>query len=158
MFTRPHQRLLPPTCYCAPLTPTYAEIAVPRWALQVKKVFDEYTGNVVGESGQELSVCACNGKMSFRREQAQLVATDGSSKADILVTTPGRLVDHILSTPHFTLEHCRFVVVDEADRYALPPGSTLARLVRRRCWVGISPLVLHHQPSAACWPSRTKIG
>lgn len=41
---------------------------------------------------------ASRSQASFRREQGQLVAPDGSSKADILITTPGRLVDHILST------------------------------------------------------------
>jgi ATP-dependent RNA helicase DDX51/DBP6 len=40
----------------------------------------------------------------------------GSSKVDILITTPGRLIDHISSTPNFTLQHLRFLVIDEADR------------------------------------------
>ena len=40
----------------------------------------------------------------------------GSSRVDILVCTPGRLVDHITSTPHFVLHHVRFLVIDEADR------------------------------------------
>jgi len=35
---------------------------------------------------------------------------------DILVATPGRLVDHINSTRNFTLQHLRFLVIDEADR------------------------------------------
>ena len=39
-----------------------------------------------------------------------------SSCVDILVCTPGRLVDHISSTPNFTLHHVRFLVIDEADR------------------------------------------
>ena len=67
-------------------------------------------------TGQPLTVLACSGRLSFKREQALLVAADGSSRADVLVTTPGRLVDHIRATPGFTLQHCRFVVVDEADR------------------------------------------
>ena len=40
----------------------------------------------------------------------------GSSRVDILVCTPGRLVDHISSTSHFVLHHVRFLVIDEADR------------------------------------------
>jgi ATP-dependent RNA helicase DDX51/DBP6 len=40
----------------------------------------------------------------------------GSSKVDILIATPGRLMDHLTSTPNFTLQHLRFLVIDEADR------------------------------------------
>jgi hypothetical protein len=38
------------------------------------------------------------------------------SLVDIIVTTPGRLVDHLQSTSGFTLRHLRFLVIDEADR------------------------------------------
>ncbi|KAK0555519.1 hypothetical protein OC846_001679 [Tilletia horrida] len=38
------------------------------------------------------------------------------SKVDILITTPGRLVDHVSYTPGFTLEHLRWLILDEADR------------------------------------------
>lgn len=40
----------------------------------------------------------------------------GKSRVDILITTPGRLMDHLTSTPNFTLQHLRFLVIDEADR------------------------------------------
>jgi ATP-dependent RNA helicase DDX51/DBP6 len=40
----------------------------------------------------------------------------GQSAIDILVCTPGRLVDHLDNTKGFTLQHLRFLVVDEADR------------------------------------------
>ena len=39
-----------------------------------------------------------------------------SSRVDVLICTPGRLVDHISSTPNFSLHHVRFLVIDEADR------------------------------------------
>ncbi|KAF6217854.1 hypothetical protein HO133_006266 [Letharia lupina] len=39
-----------------------------------------------------------------------------NSKVDILICTPGRLVEHIQSTTGFTLEHVRWLVIDEADR------------------------------------------
>lgn len=39
-----------------------------------------------------------------------------TSKVDILVCTPGRLVDHMRSTKGFTLEHVQWLVIDEADR------------------------------------------
>ena len=40
----------------------------------------------------------------------------GVSAVDVLVCTPGRLVDHLDRTPGFTLQHLRFCVIDEADR------------------------------------------
>jgi len=39
-----------------------------------------------------------------------------SSAVDILICTPGRLVDHMRSTKGFTLEHVQWLVIDEADR------------------------------------------
>lgn len=41
---------------------------------------------------------------------------DYTSKVDILICTPGRLVDHIKRTPGFTLDFVRWLVVDEADK------------------------------------------
>jgi ATP-dependent RNA helicase DDX51/DBP6 len=39
-----------------------------------------------------------------------------ASKVDVLITTPGRLVDHLRSTPGFNLDDVQWVVIDEADR------------------------------------------
>lgn len=39
-----------------------------------------------------------------------------SPKVDVLICTPGRLVEHLRSTPGFTLEHVSWLVVDEADK------------------------------------------
>lgn len=38
------------------------------------------------------------------------------SKVDVLICTPGRLVEHIGRTPGFDLSHVRWLVVDEADK------------------------------------------
>ena len=59
-------------------------------------------GNMRGEGGSE-------------NEQAE-EEEDGYSVVDILVCTPGRLLDHIEYTTGFTLQHVRFLVLDEADR------------------------------------------
>ncbi|KAL9111686.1 MAG: hypothetical protein Q9227_003960 [Pyrenula ochraceoflavens] len=42
--------------------------------------------------------------------------THYESKVDILICTPGRLVDHVKTTKGFTLEHVNWFVVDEADK------------------------------------------
>ncbi|OCF45515.1 ATP-dependent RNA helicase DDX51/DBP6 [Kwoniella heveanensis CBS 569] len=72
--------------------------------------------------GTGLNIGAVTGQHSFAHEQSQLVADmttpllGGSSKLDILIATPGRLMDHLTSTPNFTLQHLRFLIIDEADR------------------------------------------
>ncbi|CAG8478998.1 2286_t:CDS:10, partial [Paraglomus brasilianum] len=83
---------------------------------QVKENFDAFC------KGTDLKVGVMTGQTSFANEQSQIVDNSediligGSSKVDILIATPGRLIDHINSTPNFTLQHLRFLVVDEADR------------------------------------------
>ncbi|WWC98297.1 hypothetical protein V866_005188 [Kwoniella sp. B9012] len=72
--------------------------------------------------GTGLNIGSVTGQHSFTQEQSQLVADmetpllGGSSKLDILIATPGRLIDHLTSTPNFTLQHLRFLIIDEADR------------------------------------------
>ncbi|KAK4121861.1 P-loop containing nucleoside triphosphate hydrolase protein [Parathielavia appendiculata] len=39
-----------------------------------------------------------------------------TSKVDILICTPGRLVEHITKTPGFSLDYVRWLIVDEADK------------------------------------------
>lgn len=38
---------------------------------------------------------------------------------DIVIATPGRLIDHLKNTPTFTLDSIEVLVLDEADRYIL---------------------------------------
>ncbi|KAG2110952.1 P-loop containing nucleoside triphosphate hydrolase protein [Suillus discolor] len=72
--------------------------------------------------GRGLKIGSATGQHSFAHEQSQLVAdtsaklSGGSSKVDILICTPGRLIDHLNGTPNFSLQHLRFLVIDEADR------------------------------------------
>ncbi|KAF8899912.1 P-loop containing nucleoside triphosphate hydrolase protein [Gymnopilus junonius] len=72
--------------------------------------------------GTKLKIGTATGQHSFAHEQTQLVQDQtnilrgGSSKIDILVCTPGRLIDHLVGTPNFSLQHLRFLVIDEADR------------------------------------------
>ncbi|WFD33136.1 RNA helicase [Malassezia sp. CBS 17886] len=101
------------------LVQTRALILVPTrdLAMQVAEMFD-----AVGR-GSGLHTATVTGSRSFRHEQNQLLRYDGERDAahahprvDVVVATPGRLVDHILHTPGFSLQHLRFLVVDEADR------------------------------------------
>ncbi|KAG9257515.1 putative DEAD box ATP-dependent RNA helicase [Emericellopsis atlantica] len=41
---------------------------------------------------------------------------DFFSKVDVLICTPGRLVEHLEQTPGFDLDYVRWLVVDEADK------------------------------------------
>ena len=82
-------------------------------AVQVRDMFE-----AVGK-GSGLATAMITGNHSFRHEQAQLVHVDEDytrSMIDVLIATPGRLVDHLRGTRGFTLEHLRFLVIDEADR------------------------------------------
>ncbi|XP_011609556.2 ATP-dependent RNA helicase DDX51 isoform X1 [Takifugu rubripes] len=82
-------------------------------AQQVFKVFSTYA------EGTPLRVLMLAGQKSFAAEQASLSEYRGSrrrSLADIIVATPGRLVDHIHKKSGLNLEQLRFLIIDEADR------------------------------------------
>ncbi|KAL5577303.1 hypothetical protein UlMin_019002 [Ulmus minor] len=95
-------------------------------ALQVKEVFSAIAPAV------GLSVGLAVGQSSIADEISELVKRPKleagicydpedfslglQSSVDILVATPGRLMDHINATKGFTLEHLRYLVVDETDR------------------------------------------
>ena len=63
----------------------------------------------------EASLAVHSYQMSTSRPDP-LKRLGGQSAVDILVCTPGRLMDHLENTPGFTLQHLRFLVIDEADR------------------------------------------
>ncbi|XP_026780896.2 ATP-dependent RNA helicase DDX51 [Pangasianodon hypophthalmus] len=82
-------------------------------AQQVYKVFCTYA------EGTGLKVVMAAGQKPFAVEQATLSEIRGGvsrSLADIVVATPGRLVDHINKNEGFSLQHLRFLIIDEADR------------------------------------------
>ncbi|XP_028566099.2 ATP-dependent RNA helicase DDX51 [Podarcis muralis] len=82
-------------------------------AQQVTKVFNIYT------DGTGLKVVQLTGQKSFAKEQESLAEETlmgFRSLADIVVATPGRLVDHLQQSPQFSLKELRFLIIDEADR------------------------------------------
>ncbi|KAF5907313.1 ATP-dependent RNA helicase DDX51, partial [Clarias magur] len=82
-------------------------------AQQVYKVFCTYA------EGTGLKVVMAAGQKPFAVEQSTLLEVRrgvSRSLADIVIATPGRLVDHINKTEGFSLEHLRFLIIDEADR------------------------------------------
>ncbi len=63
----------------------------------------------------QLALDACREQLEFGGSIPP-IPQSGISAVDVLVCTPGRLVDHCDNTPGFTLQHLRFLVIDEADR------------------------------------------
>ncbi|KAL4186805.1 hypothetical protein AMTRI_Chr09g15790 [Amborella trichopoda] len=97
-------------------------------ALQVKEVFAAiapavglHVGLAVGQTSITDEIAELVKKPAFEfsnaydPEDLQLETSMGSS-VDILIATPGRLMDHVNTTKGFTLEHLCYLVVDETDR------------------------------------------
>uniref|UniRef100_A0A3Q1GLY1 ATP-dependent RNA helicase n=1 Tax=Acanthochromis polyacanthus TaxID=80966 RepID=A0A3Q1GLY1_9TELE len=82
-------------------------------AQQVYKVFTSYA------EGTAVKVVMLAGQKSFASEEASLSEYRGGmrrSLADIVVATPGRLVDHINKNSGFCLEQLRFLVTDRVTK------------------------------------------
>ncbi|KAI3700737.1 hypothetical protein L2E82_45375 [Cichorium intybus] len=95
-------------------------------ALQVRDVFATIAPPVGLSVGLAVGQSSISDEISMLIERPKLEAgicydpqhesIELQSAVDILVATPGRLMDHINNTKGFTLEHLRFLVVDETDR------------------------------------------
>jgi ATP-dependent RNA helicase DDX51/DBP6 len=80
-------------------------------AFQVKSTMDTFI------QGSGLKCALLTGQSSFQQEQGLLVdVEDMSHKVDIIIATPGRLLDHLNGTNGFHLRDLEFLVMDEADR------------------------------------------
>ncbi|ODV92338.1 hypothetical protein CANCADRAFT_12107, partial [Tortispora caseinolytica NRRL Y-17796] len=62
--------------------------------------------------GSDLKIALLKAGRAFTEEQSKTL----KSPPDIVISTPGRLVDHLRRTEGFTLKHLQFLVIDEADR------------------------------------------
>ncbi|OXU20020.1 hypothetical protein TSAR_015753 [Trichomalopsis sarcophagae] len=89
-------------------------LPVQELATQVYDVISKYS------TGTSLRIALISGASLFKEEQEKLVQKtekdDYISRVDIVIATPGRLIDHIRKTEGFSLSALRFLVIDEADR------------------------------------------
>ncbi|KAH6584189.1 hypothetical protein BASA60_001072 [Batrachochytrium salamandrivorans] len=59
----------------------------------------------------DISICLCVGGMPTKIQEAEL-----RLRPDIVIATPGRLIDHIHNSQSFSLDAVEILVIDEADR------------------------------------------
>jgi ATP-dependent RNA helicase DDX51/DBP6 len=88
-------------------------LPVQELADQVAQVVKQLTVNT------KLKAHLLSSSFSFAAEQAQIIdVVNGKylSNVDILITTAGRLVEHLNKTKGFSLKSLQFLVIDEADR------------------------------------------
>ncbi|KAJ4271385.1 ATP-dependent RNA helicase dbp6 [Fusarium torreyae] len=64
------------------------------------------------DSLDDLDVDDANPRLSTMNDYV----VDFPSKVDVLICTPGRLVEHMEQTPGFNIDYVRWLVVDEADK------------------------------------------
>ncbi|KAJ3210697.1 nucleolar DEAD-box protein required for synthesis of 60S ribosomal subunit [Dinochytrium kinnereticum] len=59
----------------------------------------------------DIQICLAVGGLSTKIQEVEL-----RKKPDIVIATPGRLIDHIHNTLSFTLDSIEIMIIDEADR------------------------------------------
>ncbi|KAJ2787408.1 nucleolar DEAD-box protein required for synthesis of 60S ribosomal subunit [Coemansia interrupta] len=59
----------------------------------------------------DITMCLCIGGLSLKSQEAEL-----RQRPDVVIATPGRLIDHIRNSQSFHLDQIEILVMDEADR------------------------------------------
>ncbi|RHZ72685.1 hypothetical protein Glove_241g5 [Diversispora epigaea] len=59
----------------------------------------------------DIVISLCVGGLSLKKQEIEL-----RTRPDIVIATPGRLIDHIRNSPSFTLDKIEILIIDEADR------------------------------------------
>lgn len=75
-------------------------------AIQVADV-----GKKLGQYVSNLSFGLAVGGLNLRQQEQQL-----KTRPDVVIATPGRLIDHIRNSPSFSVDDVEIVIMDEADR------------------------------------------
>ena len=75
-------------------------------AIQVADV-----GRKLGQFVQNLTFGLAVGGLNLRQQEQEL-----KKRPDIVIATPGRLIDHIRNSPSFSVDGVEIVIMDEADR------------------------------------------
>ncbi|KAK6461494.1 ATP-dependent RNA helicase DRS1 [Scheffersomyces coipomensis] len=68
-------------------------------------------GKNLGRFVNNLNFGLAVGGLNLRQQEQQL-----KTRPDIVIATPGRLIDHIRNSPSFTIDALEVLVIDEADR------------------------------------------
>jgi len=79
-------------------------------ARQTHEVIEELTGAIYKDGGPQIRSLLCIGGLRMRDQ-----AAEARRGIHIVVATPGRLVD-MLNRSKFSLQSCKYLAVDEADR------------------------------------------
>lgn len=75
-------------------------------AIQVADV-----GRKLGQYVHNFSIGLAVGGLNLRQQEQEL-----KKRPDVVIATPGRLIDHIRNSPSFSVDDVEIVVMDEADR------------------------------------------
>ncbi|KAJ3190851.1 nucleolar DEAD-box protein required for synthesis of 60S ribosomal subunit, partial [Irineochytrium annulatum] len=59
----------------------------------------------------DIQLCLCVGGLSSKLQEVEL-----KRRPDVIIATPGRLIDHIQNSPSFNLDTIEILIIDEADR------------------------------------------
>ncbi|CAG8820796.1 19116_t:CDS:2, partial [Racocetra persica] len=59
----------------------------------------------------DTTLCLCIGGLNLKKQESELRA-----RPDIIIATPGRLIDHVRNSPSFSLDTIEILIIDEADR------------------------------------------
>ncbi|XP_026193205.1 probable ATP-dependent RNA helicase DDX47 [Cyclospora cayetanensis] len=87
----------------------------------------ESTAAAVAAAAAAIRGCCCAlvGGVDFSLQALSL-----AKKPQILVCTPGRLIDHLHRTKGFSVKGCRYIVMDEADKLLCPEyAEEISRLL-----------------------------